>query len=418
MKLGISVSNEDLLKQWFTYKDFTYDKSPSYNHVYESYRRLTCNYPHNTFEILCTESFLRLFTWLSFEKDIPERVDVMDASLNLPLFQLYMLFNDEVNKCYDTAARSVAHFKDDRNVQRTTLAISFPQYDFIEADFLQITTSQFYKAMKLLVFLETSVDYAALYKKFLLEFECENKADYLKNMGPVIMPALAKTTPGWTILNIQPGEKFQKDSRFLEKLSVEIDDDTLVEQNDYLKLRSNPLQKMSKGSYRVIFDLFLIKKLYNGLFFKLSEIDRKNKLQHKENGVEILFPKNFLGQLRSEFSEAALVYNLMDEIFESQNFTRITGNQFKKAGLNREPDYYMRMTNSILLFESKDFFIPGEIKLSYDFNRIEEELKKGRLGKAVIQIGENISRTIKKELILDDAYEVTEIKIYPIIIVS
>jgi hypothetical protein len=65
-------------------------------------------------------------------------------------------------------------------------------------------------------------------------------------------------------------------------------------------------------------------------------------------------------------------------ILKSSDAILITGENFKN--LEREPDFYFRDENVIILFESKDFFMSGKSKLSYDFDMIEGELmKEGRL---------------------------------------
>jgi hypothetical protein len=416
-KLNAVPSNDDLLKEWFTFNEFKYHQSPSYYAALEGYQRLLKEDPGQRFEILCIESFLKLFTWLSFQKDIPETEEKSDASSTLPLFKLFLLFNDEILVNYQIASDSVKEYEGDREIQRKLLAMSFPQHDFLNVDFAQLLVSQFYKAMKLLDFLENNAAYHKLYNIFLNEFDCASKEDYIKSLGPAVMPSFGNKKPGWTILNVPEGESFEKSCAFLDRLSVEPDDETLFEQNDYLKLRSNPIQKLAKGQYRIIFDLFLVKKIYNGLFFKLSEIDQKNKKENKLAGTKLLFEKDFPGTYRNEFSEGVLVYDVLNEIYNDKPVVKFTGNEFKDIGLEREPDYYIRRDNKIILFESKDFFIRGDIKLSYNFKKIEAELKNNRLEKAVKQLDKNIRRVMEKELVLDDKYSANDVKIYPVILV-
>ena len=146
----------------------------------------------------------------------------------------------------------------------------------------------------------------------------------------------------------------------------------------------------------------------NGLIFKLSDYSNKDEK----------LIKGFLGKIRDEFSEAVLVYDTLTKIFQPTGAVVKTGNEFKAAGLDREPDFYARDINNIVLFESKDFYMPGASKLSYDFTTIEGELKKdGRLGKAVKQLKRNIERTITRQLLLDVNYDSGQVKIYPVIIV-
>ena len=416
-KLDEVPSNELLLKDWFTYNKFKYYQSPSYYLALSGYQRLLKIFPKQRFEILCVESCLKLFTWVKFKREIPETVNDSDASVTLPLFKLYLLFNDEVLKNYQTASDSVKGYEDNRAIQRNLLAISFPQHDFLNVDFAQLLVSQFYKAMKLLNFLEHNDNYRDLYRVMLKEFHCASKEEYIKGITPAVFASLGNLKPEWTVINIRKDENFEKNCAFLDSISFAPNDDMIYEQDDYLQLRSNPLQKIADDQYRIIFDLFLAKKIYNGLFFKLSEIDQRNKKENKEKGTELLFVKDFPGTFRNEFSECVLVYEILNEIYSDKAVVRITGNEFKDAKLEREPDYYIRGDNKIILFESKDFFIKGEIKLSYDFKKIEAELRNNRLEKAVKQLERNIRRVITKQLILDNDYDVNEIEIYPVIIV-
>lgn len=213
---------------------------------------------------------------------------------------------------------------------------------------------------------------------------------------------------GWNVINVPEQDNFEKSCDFLEKLAVNWDESTGSDQNDYLPLRSNPLQKLKRGEYRVIYDSFLIKKMYNGLIFILSGLVRRDGT---------LFQGDLLGELRRRFSENTLLYIVMQRIYGERDYKCITGEEFQKAELKREPDYFLRLKNDIFLFESKDFYIKGETKLSYNFSLIEPALKKDRLEKAVQQLARNVARTFNKHLILDDDYEVDVLKIYPIAVV-
>jgi hypothetical protein len=70
--------------------------------------------------------------------------------------------------------------------------------------------------------------------------------------------------------------------------------------------RDKPFQKIGDTEFRVVFDLFLIKKLYNGIIFKLSSYD-----------------KDFLGNIRSDFSEGVLVYDTLSSILPAEKAIKI-----------------------------------------------------------------------------------------------
>jgi hypothetical protein len=401
-------SNEELIKEWFTINEIKFYNVPFYHYVINRYNYLKDNASNEHFEILCVESFLKLFIWVNGCSAIVDKVENLNIQSTNYLFQLYLLFNDDVLDCYEKAVKSVENYEGVDKIQRMLLAMTFPQADFFNADYFQVVNTQMYKAIKLLDYISTNPDYQTLFAKFLNDYYCSSKEEYFKSIASAVVLPLMNKKPGWSNLKLLEGNTYYKDRLFIEKITVESNDTKLYEQNDYLSLRSRPLFKISEGEYRVIYDLFLIKKIYNGLLFLLSDLVNSDKQ---------LFKRNFLGSIRNEFSEGILVYEILQSIYSLYNMVQFNGNEFKAVGLQREPDYYIRNEHTILLFESKDFYIPGEIKLSYDFNKIEAELKKDRLDKAVKQLIKNIERVLSKEMILDTSYDVNKISILPIIVV-
>jgi len=395
-----------LLQNWFTFMGRPHFSSPSYWYVISQYAGIRRQHPEENHSILAEESLLNMFLWATSNNNIPKTVEPIDASVMLRMFILNLLFNDDVLNNYQKAVDSSKAFPD-KVLHRMFLATSFPQNDISNVDYAQLMYTQFYKAILLLNFLESTADYKLLFQHLLKDFGCGSKAEFLKAIGGAVFIPFKGQSPGWTALVPDKAGDIEKAQEFLDKLTIGATDVT-VDQNDYLQLRDKPFQKLDGGEYRVIFDLFLVKKLYNGLVFKLSDYSNKDEK----------LIKGFLGKIRDEFSEAILVYDTLIKILQPTGAVIKTGNEFKVAGLDREPDFYARRQNNIVLFESKDFYMPGPSKLSYDFAMIEGELKKdGRLGKAVKQIKRNIERAIAKQLVLDTDYEPAQLKIYPVIIV-
>jgi hypothetical protein len=395
-----------LLQNWFTFMGRPYFSSPSYWHVVVRYAKIRREYPGEAHSILSEEALLNLFLWTKTNPDIPSKLESIDASVMLHMFILNLLFNEDVLNKYQKAVDS-AKKHDNRVLQRMFLATSFPQSDIINVDYPQLMYTQFNKLMLLLDFLESTPEYQPLFKHLLNDFSCNNKAEFLKAIGGAVFTPFKGQKPGWSALTVDKSGDAEKSRSFLDKLTLS-NTEASTDQNDYLPLRDKPFQKLETGEYRIVFDLFLVKKLYNGVIFKLSDYSNKD---------ETLI-KGFLGKIRDNFSEAVLVYDTLSKVFQPTGAVIKTGNEFKAAKLEREPDFYARIDNNIVLFESKDFYMPGASKLSYDFDTIEGELKKdGRLGKAVKQLKRNIERAIAKQLVLDTSYDSALIKIYPVIVV-
>lgn len=389
---------ENLLKEWFTFYNFKFSQSPYYYAIELEYRRIKNQNPNEAHAIISVESLLNIVLWVR-SIAIPVELDNKDASVTLPLLELILLFNDDVLQSYKRASESVKAYKDDKQFQRLILSASFSQSDLINIDYAQLLYTQVYKAAKLLKFIETHQRYKPLFKTLLSEFGCSSKEEYLKAIGSAVVTPLKTNQPSWSVLSLEKSVDKEKGKIILENLALNESEIHNVQQDDYLILRNKPFQKIGENEYRVIFELFLIKKVYNGLIFKLSSYDR-----------------NFLGDIRRDFSEGVLVYESLTTILQSTNSILKTGESFKN--LEREPDFYFRNENNILLFESKDFFMSGKSKLSYDFKIIEGELmKEGRFKKAVTQLVKNIERCFLHQIPLENSYDVTDLKIYPIIIV-
>ncbi|TCJ12176.1 hypothetical protein EPD60_16665 [Flaviaesturariibacter flavus] len=405
-KIGNTPPNHVLIAQWFQYMGKSYTDSVAYHTIIDAYRSLIRRSRHENFFLLSEEALLNMYVWATENQEIPESLNHQDGSFMVRLFMLLLLFNDDVLANYEKALHSAQKYQD-RVLMRLFLAQRFPQNDIVEIDYGKLVYTQLYKLMELLNFLEGTPAYQALFSHMLADFQCSDKQEFFKALGGAVIIPLNPRKTGINYLVLDEQKDPEKSSRFLNKLVFDPGDVTLGP-NDYKTLRDRPLQR-DGNEYRVVFDYFLVKKLYNGIIFKLSDYVNRNST---------LMRGPFFGAIRNDFSEGVLLYNTMGEILEQQPGVKFTGNEFKDSGLQREPDYYYHYDNRVLLMESKDFFMPAADKLSYDFDQIVAGLQAdGRLGKAVLQSATNALRVLKEELILDGGYAHQALLVYPIIVV-
>lgn len=405
-KNGHTPSVEEIIKMWFQYKGKSYTDSLAFGYVFDEYRRIVNTSGHGNYYLLCEESLLNLYIWATENQAIPESIEHNDGSFMVSLFMLYTAFNDEVLANYDKAETSSKNHPDQINMRRV-FAERFPQNDLVDIDYGKLLFTQIYKLMELLNFLEATKKYEALYQHFLADFGCGTKEEFFKALGGAVIIPLNPNKTGINSLVLDNTKRANESKLFLDKLAFE-DGDITLGPTDYKFLRDKPLQKLP-DEYRVVFDLFLIKKLYNGLVFKLSGY---------VNNDPTLFKGPFFGGIRDDFSEGVLLYNTMETILTQKEATKIKGNDFKAAGIEREPDYYCRIDNKVMLLESKDFFMVAADKLSYDFDTIAAGLRvDGRLGKAVLQSATNVGRVLLQTLQIDGGYDSQKIITYPVIVV-
>ena len=286
---------------------------------------------------------------------------------------------------------------------------------YIHFDIAEIWATQFIKTTYLFQFLETTDLTKPLLKAFLDYFNSATWQDYLKSLIPLTTSAIDNKNEAHTDIVIAPGEKFKEGCDFVEKLIVT--EDEKLDENDFLSLRAKPFYKIQDGVYRIIFNLFVVEKIFKGVYFFLRDIN--NKLP---NGVKVSDLKGIYGH---QFSEQTLVYKLMDIIYPTKCI-RFTGKQLDDTGMVGAPDYYLRKGKDILLLESKDFLIRAEKKATFDFDVYEEEIGKTlyyedrpngtRKSGAVLQLISSIKRILKKEFTADTAYYYKDVFIYPVLI--
>ncbi|MDZ7848666.1 MAG: hypothetical protein U5L96_19075 [Owenweeksia sp.] len=183
---------------------------------------------------------------------------------------------------------------------------------------------------------------------------------------------------------------------------------------DFILLRSNPIFKLEEDKYLLLYDLFIIEKIFKGMYFQLSQIN--SRLDKK------LQVKNFKSHYGYRFSEQELLYRAMDALYVSAK-VKLTGQEIDSNGIDGAPDYYVRQGKNILLFESKDFLIDSKSKLSYDLKTYEEVFEKKLYcdfetdkPKAVVQLINFIKKLLGTSFPLDQSYNYRDIRIYPIVI--
>ncbi|NLA25182.1 MAG: hypothetical protein GX879_09480 [Bacteroidales bacterium] len=363
--------------------------------------------------IINTYSSLRLFEYY-FSK--PEEPDIQtQAELEVNLFKAYLALNSEFTEKQAFAFPSAHKNEEKLKIPMMLFCTQYPVSDKLNYDINQVWTTQMIKAIYLFQFLESHKKTIPLLAKFLNYFNCPTWQDYLKSLVPLTIPAIKNERETYTDIVIEPGDNFKQSCAFIEKLIIQETDE--LDQNDFLTIRAKPFYKVKDGVYRIIFNLFVVEKIFKGVYFLLRDV---NKTLPKSQKIKEI--KSFYG---NEFSEKILCYKVIENLY-SDKCIRFSGKELEDMKIDAAPDYYVRKGKNILLFESKDFLIPANKKMSFDFNVYEEEFRKvldfkeksnGKIkAKAVMQLINNIRRILKNEFCSDTAYYYREIFIYPILL--
>ncbi len=381
------------------------------NEVYKRIRLLNSQVRHVT--IVNTYASLILFEKFFNMEEGPEIQTQAEFERNL--FKAYLVINSEITKRQSSAFSSTEELDVDFRIPMMLFSMQYPVADKEHYNIIQIWRTQAIKAIYLFQFLESTPKTQSLLQAYLEYFNCPDWIYYLKSLLPLTLPALKRKKEGHNDIEVAEGDKFDEGCAFIERFMVN-DDDPLAK-DDFLTLRSKPFYKVSNGKYRIIFNLFVVEKIFKGVYFLLKEVN-----ETLPEGKRIKEPRSLYGY---EFSEKWLFYKVMETIYP-EKCIRFSGKELAEKNIDGAPDYYIRRGKDIVIFESKDFLIRADKKASFDFDIYEaefqrvlyyEDLPTGKQKhKAVMQLINSIRKLLKKEFEADKDYYYREVYIYPILL--
>lgn len=315
--------------------------------------------------IINTYSSLKLFEYFFSKPEEPETQT--QAELEVNLFKAYLTLNSEFTKKQSVAFLSAQESDEELKIPMMMFCMQYPVSDKSNYNINQIWATQMIKSIYLFQFLESHEKTQPLLAAFLAYFNCQTWQEYLKSLLPLTTPAIKSEREAHTDIVVEPGEKFEQSCAFIEKLMVQEQDE--LDPNDFLTIRAKPFYKVKDGVYRIIFNLFVVEKVFKGVYFQLKHVLEKEMSDEERKQIKIKNLKSFFGD---EFSEKILCYKVMESIYFDQCI-RFSGKELAVMKINAAPDYYVRKGKNIVLIESKDFFIAADKKMSFNFNVYEEE---------------------------------------------
>ncbi len=367
--------------------------------------------------IINTYSSLKLFEYCFSMPDEPETQTQVTLEVNL--FKAYLILNSEFTQKQSVAYPSSQKSADELKIPMMLFCAQYPISDKLNYNTKHIWTTQIVKAIYLFQFLESNAKTKLLLTTFLDYFNSHTWQEYLKKLLPLTISVLENNKETYTDIIVEPGKDFEQNCAFLEKLIIQEKNE--LDKSDFITIRAKPFYKVKKGVYRIIFGLFVIEKIFKGVYFLLRDVLDKMPVEQRKQ-IKIPNLKSFYGE---EFSEQILCYKVMESIY-SGKCIRFSGKELAGKKIDAAPDYYVRKGNNILLIESKDFLIAADKKMSFDFNLYEEEFRKvldyeelsnGKIKpKAVTQLTNSIRKVLKKEFSVDTNYYYKDVYIYPVLL--
>lgn len=254
-----------------------------------------------------------------------------------------------------------------------------------------------YKAQLLLKFLD-EYKLVGVKKALIHKYNSQDESEFLFKLKYIIFSIF--------IMKQQNGFIADRNKWNLEIIEImtlkNISDD-----EDFYGLKVNPVFHIDEKRFSYTNYFYAVDFFYKGL-----KINLKNVLEN-DSDSEIHNPNQFI---TTNFSEKFLMKNILDDIFESNYYTKIGDYGNEK---DSQPDYYIRYNNYIFLFENKDVTIPKEVKASNDVQTIINSVK-GKITnkRGEIQLINSIKEIVNKDFSQDNLDYGKKIIIYPIYILQ
>lgn len=340
-------------------------------------------------------------------------IDNRDPQTEINLFKSYLIINQELVEKEDSLIKKIETLDAEDKLAAYLFYQPLAYSDFVNYDYGLEVASQTIKAILFFKFCEINLpDHLRL---FCDRYNKKNWKEYLKSYMFIPYNLLLNKEEEISIISLKKEDaNFTDNVLFLDEFCI--NKESLSNDKDFTKVRAFPLYKENSTDYIVLFDLFTAERIYRSLYFDFKIINDQINAKKVKGEYKI---SDFRQFITDNFSERTILYDLLDKLFQGEDFINLKGSDYLDTDprIKGEPDYYVRKDNDIFLFESKDNLMNAEIKSSYDYDKITEDLdKKLNQKKGIKQICNNVEKILKKQLPIDSNYDENTINIYPILV--
>jgi len=358
-------------------------------------------------ELISKYGSLKLAEHILSNKEIlkNERISVDEDEMNL--FKAFLIINGQLN-----AHQKLDNLHEDyfERLVDFNLIFKFPESDLAlfqndGLELLKLVFCTIHKVEELFKFLNSNPDFSELKNEFLMSFNVNSEQEFILQMKYLFGQLLKSKTSDGYAFEVQD----KKSLDFLNSMTSE----NIALDEDFTHLKNNPIYFLGENRFSIVNYFFVVDKFYRSTKFKLKEI---------YEGIDVLKKKygNFFGFFNKHFSENFLMKNILDDIFEKKYF-------FKKLEaeheLDGEPDYYVRLNNTVFLFENKDTLISKSVKSSANIDEINTVLHAkfvhdGKKAIGISQLVNSIEEIVNKTFQFDEYVNLKNgLEIFPILII-
>ena len=335
--------------------------------------------------------------------------DISDLSpkQELNLFKAYLWCNQ-----YWTDKQTLdVNIDTPEDLASVLITSQIPYYEVSESkDFI----SQTLKAVYFFKFCEEDDVFSGYLDLFLEEYGIERWQDYLDKVLGLYVTRTEPPVP--SVINIQNRSEIRD---VVSQFCIDVNE--FSRSDDFKSIREKPVYKLNENSYLLLSINLLIDKLFQGIQFELFRVLKAKQEEYNEKRIKSF--DQFRSIYAEQISEKGIFYRALKDAFNDNKYKSIDGQRLKKELVQGEPDFYIRDKGKIYLFEYKDVIINADVKYSFSFDTIKEEILKKMVSneksspKGITQLFNSIVRIKKGDYSKVDNYKSLEnCTVYPIIV--
>ena len=340
-----------------------------------------------------------------------EFVENLTPQQELDLFKAYLWCNQYwTDKQLGLIPKSIETVDD-------LISVIFPvQLPYMEILEFKDFRLQFLKAVIFFKFCDKNEIFKNYLNAFLAEYNINIWQKYLTNILSLYIRRFEELrTP--SIVNISNDHPEIKD--FINQFCVDLND--FAKSDDFTSLRKTPIYKVDDDNFLFLNLNFFVDKLFQGIQFELFRVIKKQKLTYNKKPIKTF--EQFRSIYAELISEKGIFYETLKYSFAKNGYKLMDGDQLHNILGQGEPDFYIRDKDKIYLFEYKDVILNADVKHSYNFETIKDEISTKMISnqvgsqKGITQLFNSISNIRKGDYDkVDDYKNLKDCIIYPIIV--
>ncbi len=357
-----------------------------------------------------------VMTFQRFFFSLPPSVDRFDYKMEQDFFNALLLINQQV---YDLQFDDKKHENEppDLRLAHLFLANSYANEDIDASDLYDSFRRQLIKSVELFSFLCRDKRLKKIKERFYAHFRIGTWTDYI--IPHIMCTHWMKRKSGLLLVE---GKHItgRMARRILKQSSVDCKEVIPFAKNeDYTQFRGRPFIRLARNRYAITNISFVVEHIYNSLYFEFKKY---------RADAGFMDDDQFRTYVTTEFSQKFMFHRFARRCLHGDEVKVLDGTQCDEIVKEKQAkgvhplDFYVRNTNSCVLFEFKDTLLSAKTKDERDPEKFFAEIRKKFVEKpdgtpkGIGQLIKNVKAIQEGSFIFDDLP--SDMTIYPVLVVD